>query len=80
LRFTNILEDLPFAHDMALASMPRSKMQGQRVRTVDFINVNDKLLHYVIVHILTPHLTNFVKLLQEDIFMIWLLKNNISIN
>jgi len=65
---------------MALASMLRSEKHGERVRTISFINVNDRLLHYVVVHILTPRMTNFAKLLQEDILMTWLLKNNISIN
>jgi len=73
--FTDIPEDLPFDRDMALSFMLIPEMQGQRVRSV-----SDRLLHYVIVHILTPRLTNFAKLLHKDIFMLWLLKNNISIN
>ena len=78
--FTDIPEDLPFDRHMALSSMLTPEMQGQRVRSVDFMNVNDRLLHYILVHILTPRLTNFAKLLHEDIFMLWLLKDNISIN
>jgi len=78
--FTDIPEDLPLDRDMALSSMLTPKMQGQRVRSIGSMNVNDRLLHYVLVHILTPRLTNFAKLLHEDIFMLWLLKNNISIN
>jgi len=80
ISFTDIPEDIHFDRDMALASMLRPDMQGERARIVSSINVNDRLLHYVVVHILTPRMTNFAKLLQEDILMMWLLKNNISIN
>ena len=34
----------------------------------------------MLIHILTPRLTNFAKVMQEDIFIIWALKNNIFIN
>ncbi|KAL2324137.1 hypothetical protein Fmac_023195 [Flemingia macrophylla] len=42
--------------------------------------VNDRLLHYIYVHMLAPRSSNFAQLLQEDIFMLWALKNNIFIN
>ncbi|KOM33363.1 hypothetical protein LR48_Vigan01g291900 [Vigna angularis] len=65
---------------VSLATMVRPEMQGQRVRTVGSLNINDRLLHYVIVHMLSPRPANFARVLYEDIFMIWLLKNNIPIN
>ncbi|BAT72937.1 hypothetical protein VIGAN_01038400 [Vigna angularis var. angularis] len=80
LSFSNIPDDFPYDREMALATMVIPEMQGHRVKTVGCLNINDRLLHYVIVHMLTPRAANFARLLQEDIFMIWVLKNNIAIN
>ncbi|WVZ07554.1 hypothetical protein V8G54_020900 [Vigna mungo] len=77
LSFSNILDDFHYDREMAVATMVRPEMQGQRVKTVGCLNINDRLLHYVIVHMLTPRPANFAKVLQEDIFMIWLIKNNV---
>ncbi|WVY91975.1 hypothetical protein V8G54_037489 [Vigna mungo] len=76
----NVANEFPYDREMALATMVRQEMQGQHVQTVDCLDINDKLLHYVIVHMLTPRPGNFVKLLHEDIFMLWVLKTNIDIN
>ncbi|XP_052726056.1 uncharacterized protein LOC128194456 [Vigna angularis] len=81
LCYSNIPEDFPYDRDMALATMIIPDLQGgQGVLTVGCLNINDRLLHYVTVHMLTPRPGNFARLLQEDIFMIWVLKNNIVIN
>ena len=42
--------------------------------------MNDRLLHYTWVHILCPRGSNYAQLLNEDIFMMWLIKNNVRIN
>ena len=42
--------------------------------------MNNPLLHYVWVHILCSRESNFLQLLNEDIFMLWCIKNNILIN
>ncbi|QCE00247.1 hypothetical protein DEO72_LG7g1535 [Vigna unguiculata] len=47
ISFTGIPKDIHFDRDMALASMLRPNMQGERAKTVGFININDRLLHYV---------------------------------
>ncbi|WVY96611.1 hypothetical protein V8G54_028762 [Vigna mungo] len=65
---------------MTLAIIVRPEMQGQRVKMVGCLNINYRFLHYVIVHMLTPRPENFAKLLHEDMFMLWVLKNNIAIN
>ncbi|WVZ15112.1 hypothetical protein V8G54_012678 [Vigna mungo] len=80
LSFSNIPDDFHYDREMAVATMVRPEMQGQRVKTVGCLNINDRLLHYVIVHMLTPRPANFAKVLQEDIFMIWLIKNNVALN
>ncbi|KAG2400087.1 uncharacterized protein HKW66_Vig0100590 [Vigna angularis] len=80
LSYSTIPDDFPYDREMTLATMVRPEMQGQRVRTVGSLNINDRLLHYVIVHMLSPRPANFARVLYEDIFMIWLLKNNIPIN
>ncbi|WVZ24725.1 hypothetical protein V8G54_003269 [Vigna mungo] len=80
LCYSTIPNDFPYDREMALATMVRPEMQGRRVRTIGSLNINDRLLHYVIVHMLTPRPANFARELQEDIFMIWVLKNNIPIN
>ncbi|KAL2333234.1 hypothetical protein Fmac_014447 [Flemingia macrophylla] len=54
-------------------------MQGRNVRNAGSLNINDRLLHYVYVHILAPRSSNFAQLLQEDIFMLWAIKNNMLI-
>ncbi|KAL2339779.1 hypothetical protein Fmac_007719 [Flemingia macrophylla] len=80
LSFTNMPEDIDYDCDIALASMIRPEMQGRNVRNVGSLNINDRLLHYVYVHISAPRSSNFAQLLQEDIFMLWAIKNNMSIN
>ncbi|WVY93734.1 hypothetical protein V8G54_032822 [Vigna mungo] len=80
LCYVNIPYDFPYDREMILATMVRPEMQGQHVKTIGCLNINDRLLHYVIVHMLTPRTGNFAKVLHEDIFMLWVLKNNIAIN
>ncbi|KAL2328622.1 hypothetical protein Fmac_022049 [Flemingia macrophylla] len=80
LSFTNIPKDIEYDRDTTLASMIRPEMQGQNVRNVGSLNINNRLLHYVYVHILAPRSSNFAQLLQEDIFMLWAIKNNMLIN
>jgi len=63
-----------------LNSMFRPKFQGQNLQNLDSLNMDDKLLHYAYVHIPISQSTNFSKLLHEDIFMLWTIKNNIFIN
>lgn len=64
----------------ALNFMVKPHLDGQMVRNVGSLNINDRLLHYVFVHMLSPRDTNFAKLTHEDIFFLWCLKNNIVIN
>ncbi|KAG2371032.1 uncharacterized protein HKW66_Vig0212060 [Vigna angularis] len=81
LCYSNLPQDFPYDRDMALATMIIPDLQGgQGVLTVGCLNINDRLLHYIIVHMLTPRPGNFARLLHEYIFMIWVLKNNIAIN
>nr|KYP63004.1 hypothetical protein KK1_017565 [Cajanus cajan] len=80
LAFPNIPEEMQFDRHIALTSMIRPELQGRNVRNVGSLNINDRLLHYVYVHILAPRSSNFSQLLQEDIFLLWALKNNILIN
>ena len=78
--YLNIPEYLNYNREFALNSMLRPEFQGQGLRNVASLTVDDRLLHYVYVHILRPRSTNFAQLLQEDIFMLWAIKNNILIN
>ncbi|BAT99379.1 hypothetical protein VIGAN_10080400 [Vigna angularis var. angularis] len=81
LCYSTIPDDFPYDRDMALATMVIPDLEGgQGVLTVGCLNINDRLLHYIIVHMLTPRPGNYARLLHEDIFMIWVLKNNIPIN
>lgn len=79
LSFANLLEDFSFNCDIALASMVRPNMQGQCVKIVHYLNINSRLLHYVVVYMLTPHAGNFEKLLKEDIFIICVLETTYSL-
>ena len=65
---------------MALGSMVRPGVRFKAVKTVGVLQINDRLLQYVIVYFLTPRMTNISHVLQDDIFMIWALKNDILIN
>ncbi|XP_052735333.1 uncharacterized protein LOC108343552 isoform X3 [Vigna angularis] len=80
LSFPTIPDDLPYNRDMAFSDMIRPELQGQNAKTVGAMNVNDRLLHYALVHILSPRATNFAKIMHEDTFMLWAMKNNILIN
>jgi len=55
---------------MAFATMIRQNLQGENVKIVGTLKINDRLLHYVVVHWLTSRLTNFAKVMKEYIFMI----------
>ncbi|ESW06728.1 hypothetical protein PHAVU_010G071400 [Phaseolus vulgaris] len=69
-----------FDRALALLSMLRGDVQGQNVRNVGSLKMNDWLLHYTWVHILCPRGRKFAQVLNEDIFMLWCIKNNIIIN
>jgi len=65
---------------LAFSSMICEDVQGQNVRNAGSLKMNDRLLHYTWVHILCPHGSNFAQILNEDIFIMWCIKNNILIN
>jgi len=65
---------------MALSSMIKPEMHSRNVKNIGCLNIIDKLLHYVSVHILSLRANNFSQLFHEDIFMLWIMKNNILIN
>ncbi|KAK8464002.1 hypothetical protein PHAVU_011G095800 [Phaseolus vulgaris] len=65
---------------LALSSMIREDVEGQNLKNVGSLKMNDRLLHYTWVHILCPRGSNYAQLLNEDIFMMWLIKNNVLIN
>jgi len=60
--------------------MIHEEVQGQNVRNAGSLNMNDRQLHYTWVHMLYPRDNNFAQLLNEDIFLLWCIKNNILIN
>jgi len=70
-----IPEELNFDRELALSSMIH-----ENVINVGSLKMNDRLLHYTWVHILCPRGSNFAQLLNEDILMLWLIKNNVIIN
>ena len=73
-------EEVNFDRALTLSSMILEDVQGQNVRNAGSLNMNDKLLHYTWVHMLCPRDRNFTQLLNEDIFMLWCIKNDIIIN
>jgi len=75
-----IPEECNYDRALALSSMIREDVQGQNVRNVGTLKMNDRLLHYTWVHIVCPRESNFAQLLNDDIFMMWCIKNNILIN
>ena len=80
LSLPEVPPDMNYNRDMALASMVRPGARFKAVKTVGVLQINDRLLQYVIVYFLTPRMTNISHVLQDDIFMIWALKNDILIN
>jgi len=75
-----IPEELNFDRALALSSMIREDVEGENLKNVGSLKMNDRLLHYTWVHILCPRGSNFAQLLNEDIFMLWLIKKNVRIN
>ena len=71
-----ILEEVNFDRPLALSSMIHEDVEGQNVRNVGSLKMNDRLFHYTWVHILCPRGSYFAQLLNKDIFMLWLIKNN----
>ena len=80
LTLGTIPEECNFDRALALSSMIREDFQGQNVRNADSLKMNDRILHYTWVHILCPRGSNFAQVSNEDIFMLWCIKNNIMIN
>jgi len=80
LTLGTIPEEVNFDRALALPSMIREDVEGKNVRNVSSLKMNDRILHYTWVHILCPCGCNFAQLLNEDIFMLWLIKNNVIIN
>ena len=56
---------------MSLSSMIRPHMHDWNVKNASSLNISDKLLHYMFLHILSVQASNFSQLLHEDIFMLW---------
>nr|KYP65968.1 hypothetical protein KK1_012246 [Cajanus cajan] len=61
LAFPNIPEEMQFDCHIALTSMIRLELQGRNVINVGSLNINDRLLHYVYVHILGPYIGSQIK-------------------
>jgi len=80
LTLRTIPEDCNFDRALSLSSMLCEDVQGQNGRNVSSLTMNDRLLHYTWVHMLCPCGSNFAQVLNEDIFMLWCIKNNIMIN
>ena len=80
LTFKMIPEKVNFDRALVLPSMIREDVQSKNVRNASSLKMNDRLLHYTWVHIWCPRGSNFSQLLNEDIFMLWCIKNNIMIN
>jgi len=47
-----------------------SHLQGRMVRNAGILYINDRLLHYVPVHILSPCGANFATITKENIFYV----------
>lgn len=75
-----IPEEVNFDRALALSTMIREDVEGQNLKNVGSLKMNDRLLHYTWVHMLCPRGSNYPQLLNEDIFMMWLIKNNVRIN
>ncbi|ESW13068.1 hypothetical protein PHAVU_008G165300 [Phaseolus vulgaris] len=80
LTLGTIPEELNFDRALALSSMIREEVEGENLKNVGSLKMNDRLLHYTWMHILCPRGSNYAQLLNEDIFMLWLIKNNVRIN
>jgi len=65
-----ILEDIHFDRQEDLLTMTREEVHNQNVRNVGSLTMNDKLLHYIWVHMLCPRGSNFLQLVHDDVFML----------
>jgi len=64
LTSSNFPEELNYDHDKALTSMIRLQMHDQNIRNGRSLNINDRLFHYIFVHILSLGANNFAQLLH----------------
>lgn len=80
LSFQTIHEDLKYCEFEVLNFMVKPHLHGWMVRNAGSLNINERLLCYVLVHMLSSQGTNFAQLTHEDIFFLWWLKNNIVTN
>jgi len=71
LTLGTILEGVNYDRAVALSSMIREEVHGENIRNVGSLTTNDMLC---------SQSSNFSQMLNEDIFMLWCIKNNILIN
>ena len=60
-----ILEELNFDRALALSSMIREDVEGENLKNVGSLKMNDRLLHYTWVHILCLRGSNYAQLTTE---------------
>jgi len=63
--YPNIPEHLNYERESTLNSMLRLEFQSQGLRNIASLTVDDRLLHYVYVHILRQRSTNFVNCFKK---------------
>ncbi|KAJ1402277.1 hypothetical protein SESBI_28172 [Sesbania bispinosa] len=69
-----------YDRDEAVKAMIRVGLQQPSKVNTGSLKVEDRLLHYTLARILIPRGSNYAQLTEEDIFVLWVIKERILIN
>ncbi|KAJ1411887.1 hypothetical protein SESBI_20947 [Sesbania bispinosa] len=69
-----------YDRDKAVKAMIRVGLQQPSKVNAGSLKVEDRLLHYTLARILIPRGSNYAQLTEEDIFVLWAIKERILIN
>ncbi|KAJ1393662.1 Myb/SANT-like domain [Sesbania bispinosa] len=77
---TNIRSWENYDRTEAVKGMIKQGLQPPNKVNAGSLNVEDRLLHYTLARILIPRGSNYAQLTEEDIFVLWAMKERILIN
>ncbi|KAJ1413046.1 hypothetical protein SESBI_19977 [Sesbania bispinosa] len=77
---TNICSWENYDRTEALKGMIKQGLQPPNKVNAGSLNVEDRLLHYTLARIMIPRGSNYAQLTEEDIFVLWAMKERILIN
>lgn len=80
LSYLNIKDYIEYDQNEAWAAMTRSNLAGPPTKNADSLTIKDRQMHYIYAKSLKLRGDNYAQVLNENIFMLWAIKQMIIIN